>query len=135
MTFNISVLSSQNVSITWIKSYVNYMTFLFFNIIAFSCTVHFSYMHLICAQCICMRVYMYMYVNTWVCVRMYVYNNIHMCVCICVCVYICICLYVYIYIYIYIHSSKYIMINSLNIVIQRDNYRSTTWTVKLITII
>ena len=53
-------LYQQNVGIILIRSYVNYLAFIFFPIITFFCTVHFLYIHLLRAQCIYMCVYMYM---------------------------------------------------------------------------
>ena len=69
-----------------------------------------------------------------ICVHMYVYAYVYVCVCMYAYVYIYICVYVCIYIYIYIYSSKYIKINSFNIVIQQNNYRFTTSAVHPITI-
>ena len=44
------------------------------------------------------------------------------------------CTYVFVCIYVNIYSSKYIKMNSFNIVKQQNNYRSTTSPVQLITI-
>ena len=60
--------------------------------------------------------------------RIYVYVLMlrYMCACVCICICVCMCVYIY--------SSKYTEINSFNIFIQQNNYRSTTSAVHLITI-
>ena len=95
MTFDISVLRSQNVVIILIRSYVNYLAFLFLShyhillhdallIYAFtSCTM---YLH----ACVYVYVFMLRYMCACVCVCMCMY------VCICVHIYLCVCMCVYI---------------------------------------
>ena len=122
-----SALSSQNFSTRLIKSYINYVAFLFFHIIAFSCTVHLSYI------CICFVHNVFTCV--YICICMCLCIGICVSMCVCMCMYICIYVHMYLCMYVYISSSKYIKINSFNFVIQQNNYRSTTRAVQLITII
>ena len=82
-------------------------------------------MHLLCAQCyLHVRVYVYVFMLRYMCAYV-----------LCMHVYVCVCMYTYVFVCMYVYSSKCIKINSFNIVIQQNNYRSTTWTVQLITII
>ena len=125
-----SVLSSPNFSIRLIKSYINYMAFLFFHIIAFSCTVHLSYICICFVNNVftCVYLCICMCLCIGICVSMCVYTCVYLCVCIyvymCICIYVCMCI-----------QCKYIKTNSFNIVIQQNNYRSTTWAVQFIKII